>query len=539
MNITKGLLALGAGSLALAGCGAGDIASPGTSGNVTINNVTPAPTPTATPTPTGITPAGGCPTIATDQGTITGPTGTYRVCRLPNLITTSITLPKVAGLLYEMNGRVNVGCDGGFAAPTVAAPFNPTTTGILTVGCTATQTADTNVTLNIAPGVILYGSTGQSFLAVNRGNRINATGTATAPIVFTSRNNVLGISSDTTQGEWGGVVLLGRARTTDCAVGTVAADTCERDTEGSPDLARFGGRDDTYNAGAMSYVQIRYSGFVLGADRELQALTTEGIGSGTTLDHIQSHNSSDDGAEFFGGSLNFRYYIATGADDDSMDVDTGARANFQYVMLLPRPGRGDALFEIDSNGNEADTPRTRLQVSNFVAVQQQTSSDNEANDQAAALFRGNSDTTLANGLIIAPNNECVRINGSGSLANRATLTARSVALQCNATKYIATGTSGIAYTTADIAAFFAGNNNNDAYTNTLTGTGLYFNGASENAVTTFDPTSLSSFFINTPTPFRIGAAWTENSTWYTGWTCNSSTANFGSTGTACSSLPTN
>lgn len=439
-------------------------------------------------------------------------------------------LPKIAGLVYEMNGRVNVGCDGGFAAPTTTAPLAVP----LTVGCTGARTSDTNVTLTIAAGAILYGSTGQSFLAVNRGNKINAVGTATQPIVFTSRDNILGLNSDSSQGQWGGVVLMGRARTTDCNVGTVAADTCERDTEGSSDLARFGGRDDAYNAGTMSFFQIRYSGFVLGADKELQALTTEAIGTGTTLDHFQSHNSSDDGAEFFGGAFNFRYYIATGADDDSMDVDTGARANFQYAMLLPRPGRGDALFEIDSNGNEADTPRTTLRVVNFVAVQQQTSSDNEAGDQAASLFRGNSDITLYNGLIIAPSNECIRLNGSG--ANPVTLTARSVVLQCNATKYIGSGS----FTAPQVATAFGSgaNNNTDAYTNTLTGIGLYFNGTNENAVVTPDPTALSTFFVTTPTPYRIGAAWAENNTWYVGWTCNSATANFGPTSSACTSLPT-
>lgn len=539
MRKLPALLLICASPFALAACGADDIASPGSSGNVTINNPpAPAPTPTPTPTSTLVTPAAGCPTIAdpqglTDGGTISGPTGTYRVCRLPAVVRVSTTLPRVSGLLYELGGRVNVGCDGGFSAPTAAAPL----TTPLTVGCTGTLTSDTNVTLTIAPGVILYGGAGQSWLAVNRGNRINAVGTASQPIIFTSRDNVLGLNDESSQGQWGGVVLLGRARTTDCNVGTVAADTCERDTEGSADLARYGGRDDAYNAGTMQYVQIRYSGFVLGADRELQALTTEAIGSGTQLSYIQSHNSSDDGAEFFGGQFNMRYYIAVNADDDSLDVDTGARMNLQYAMLLPRPGRGDTLMEIDSNGNEADTPRTTLRVANFVAVQRQTSSDNEANGQAATLFRGNSDTTLLNGIIASPVNECVRINGSGSTANRATVTARSVVLQCNATKYIATGTAGIAYSTADIAALFAGNNNNDSFTNTLTATGLYLNGPNENAVVPTDPTAISSFFVATPTPYRIGVAWAENSQWFTGWTCNSATANFGTGSGNCTSLP--
>jgi len=529
MKILHSTLLLGASALALAGCGPSDIASPGTGGDVIINNPTPTPTPTPTPGTGTVTAAAGCPTIAdsqglTDGGTVSGPTGSYRICRLPSVIRTSTTLPKIAGLLYEMNGRVNVGCDGGFRAPTAAAPYTSTT-----VGCTTALTADTNVTLTIAAGAILYGATGQSWLAVNRGNKISAIGTATQPIIFTSRDNVLGLNTDSSQGQWGGVVLMGRGIVTDCTVGTTAAGTCERDTEGSADLARFGGADNAYNAGTMSYVQIRYSGFVLGADKELQALTTEGIGTGTTLDHIQAHNSSDDGSEHFGGAVNMKYYIATGADDDSLDVDTGAQANFQYVMLLPRSGRGDALFEIDSNGNESDAPRTTLRVANFTAIQPATSADNEAADQAAGLFRGNSDTTLINGVYLAPSNECIRMNGSG--ATPATFAARSVVLQCNATKYLGTGT----ITAAQVQTFFGTgtNNNNDAFTPSLTS--IFVNGANETAVTATDPKSAAAFFDTTS---WIGAVRNAADTWYAGWTCNSATANFGTSSTACTSLPT-
>ena len=219
-------LVLGCSVLALAACGPDDIASPGTGGNVDIDINNPAPAPTPTPTAPGlVTPAGACPTISdpkglTDAGTITGPTGTYRVCELPSLIEVSSTLPKVDGLLYAIDGRVNVGCDGGFRAPTAAAPHNSTT-----IGC-GTLTSYTNVTLTIEPGAILYGATGQSWLAVNRGNKINAVGTATQPIIFTSEDNVAGFTTDSSQGQWGGVVLLGRGRVTDCTVGSVASNTC-------------------------------------------------------------------------------------------------------------------------------------------------------------------------------------------------------------------------------------------------------------------------------------------------------------------------
>ena len=195
-NIHRSLV-LGCSLLALSACGPDDIVSPGSGGNVDIDINTPAPSPTPTPTGPGlVTAAGTCPTIAdpqglTDKGTISGPTGTWRVCELPRTITKSSTLPKIAGLLYSMNGRVDVGCDGGFSAPTAGAPYTSTT-----VGCTTPLTADTNVTLTIEPGVILFGATGQSWLAVNRGNKINAVGTATAPIVFTSKDNVGGLNSD-------------------------------------------------------------------------------------------------------------------------------------------------------------------------------------------------------------------------------------------------------------------------------------------------------------------------------------------------------
>lgn len=546
MNNFQRTLLLGCGLAALSGCGPDGIASPGTSGNVNVDITNPAPTPTPTPTPAAtVKPAGACPTLTndgsvtlTDRGTITGPTGEYRICELPSLISKSVTLPKVTGLLYAMNGRVDVGCDGGFTAPTSAAPYSSTT-----VGCTsAALTADTNVTLSIDPGVILYARTGQSWIAVNRGNKINAVGTASAPIIFTSQDNVAGINTDSSIGQWGGVVLLGRGKITDCDFGSAAttptgSGTCERKTEGSVNPAIFGGNDDTYNAGTMKYFQIRYSGFVLSANKELQALTPEGIGSGTVIENFQSHNSSDDGMELFGGVVNIKGYIATGADDDSLDVDTGARASLQNVMLIQRPGQGDALMEIDSNGKETDFPRTNLKVVNFLGLQLSTSANNEGNDKAALMLRGNSDTTLYNGAIITPQNECIQMYSDTDSTNRATLTAKSVVLQCNSTKYIGAGGGSAPFTAAQVqTAFGAGSNNNsDTFTNTLTMT--FVNGANEDAVVTTDPSTLSSYFAAAPTPYHIGAAWSGNTSWYKGWTCDSSYADFGS-GSACTSLPT-
>ena len=160
------------------------------------------------------------------------------------------TLNRLPGVLYALDGRVDVGNDLG---PSGAS----------------------GIVLTLEAGVIVFGKSGTSWLAVNRGNRISAVGTATRPIVFTSRDNVLGLSNDDSQGQWGGVVLMGRAPITDCAApGGHAGHRGLRTPDGRlGGSGLFGGASPTDNSGTMDYVQIRYSGYVLGANSELQSLT--------------------------------------------------------------------------------------------------------------------------------------------------------------------------------------------------------------------------------------------------------------------------
>ena len=331
MKNIHGLLLVGCSALALAGCGPSELASPGTGGNININSPTPSPTPTPTDTGSGgVTAADECPTTfaagLTNEGTIEGPTGEYRVCSLPTTIDVSSTLPFVEGVLYRMNGRVDVGTDGG----------------------TTPSADENNVTLTIEPGVIVYAS-GSAFLMVNRGNQINAVGTATRPIIFTSRQNVLGETTDSSSGQWGGVVLGGRAQVTDCEEDGATPGTvdCERQVEGAATPAFFGGVTNDDSSGRMSYVQIRYSGFTLAGGSELQSLTTGGTGSNTQFDHIMSFNSSDDGMEFFGGYVNMKYVAIVGAEDDSIDSDTGVKANLQYVIVAHNSNTHDTIIEAD------------------------------------------------------------------------------------------------------------------------------------------------------------------------------------------------
>ena len=509
-------------AVALAGCGADEISSAGAGGNVTINNPPPTtPDPTPDPPSTGVQPAASCPDIAnpiklSDAGTITGTTGTYRVCDLPARFTVSSTLPRVAGLVYSLFDRVDVGSD---------------------LGPTATAT-ETSVTLTIEPGVVIFGKAGTSWLAVNRGHKIQAVGSPTQPIVFTSRDNIMGLATDDSQGQWGGVVLMGRAPITDCRTGTPGP-ACDRQTEGSANLALYGGSTLNDSSGAMSYVQIRYSGYVLGANSELQALTLEGVGSGTKLDHIQMHNSSDDGVEIFGGRSHLRNLVITGADDDSVDVDVGYKGTIQYVIAVQKTsGAPDSMIELDStNANEAQTPRTHLKLANFTFIHRNPATANGA----ALLFRGGADATLVNGVLTTPM-ACLRINGANVIGAADTTidklgppVFRSIALSCGTASTVDSSSATTLVTAAQaLALLTADTNTTTTLSPTLTGT--FIDGANERAVTAVDPRTLDADFDAITTPY-IGAVRDANDTWYAGWTCNSATASFGTTNGACTSLP--
>jgi hypothetical protein len=325
---------------------------------------------------------------------------------------------------------------------------------------------------------------------------------------------------------------------------------CERQTEGAVDPALYGGATADDNSGEMRYVQIRYSGYVLSANTELQALTTEGTGSGTRLSYIQSFNSSDDGAEFFGGRVSMKYFISVGAEDDNLDTDTGIKANFQYVIVAQRAGSGaDTIIEADSdNSVDGDNPRQNTIVSNMTALQRVA----PAAGQAAILLRGGTDYTVVNSLVTSnPAVPCLRISRTQTASATQSTTIdevgapvfRSVLLQCDAVKYI--GSNSV--TAAQVQTIFgAGSNgNSDTYLPTLTGT--FVNGTTETAVTPFDQSTLNGFTFNgivvTPTAFfdrttYIGAVRDATDTWFRTWTCNSSTADFGTGNTGlCTSLP--
>lgn len=193
-------------------------------------------------------------------------------------------------------------------------------------------------TLTIEPGTIIKAANDGStpFLSISQGGKIMAEGTAELPIVFTP------IIDNPQPGAWGGIILNGYA--TINVAGGVA--------EGEGGTGAYGGNNDSDNSGIMKYVRVEYAGKILGTDNELNSFSFNAVGSGTELSYLQAYRGSDDGFEFFGGTVNLRYAISTGSQDDSFDWTQGWRGNGQFWIVNQYTDAGDRGIEADNNGDD-------------------------------------------------------------------------------------------------------------------------------------------------------------------------------------------
>lgn len=262
-------------------------------------------------------------------------------------------------------------------------------------------------TLNIEAGTRIEANSGQgneaSALVISQGGKINAQGTATAPIVFTS---VLddGTLTVADRGLWGGVVLLGRATTNNPTDGGVKEIEGINEIVGEGDTrAQYGGTDDNDNSGTMRYISIRYTGINVGdqAGNEIQGLTLGAVGAGTTIEYIESFASADDGFEFFGGTVNTRYLVSVFNADDAFDTDEGYRGKNQFWFALLAPDKAGAAAEMDgATGNEFFEPFAHPEVYNATYIGPGVGNTPETDRAELVMMRDNTGGVYANSIFM-------------------------------------------------------------------------------------------------------------------------------------------
>jgi hypothetical protein len=217
----------------------------------------------------------------------------------------------------------------------------------------ATLTIEAGVTISSGPGAEVMG------LAILPGAKIKAMGTASAPIVFTSGAK----KGSRKAGDWAGLMLLGKAKV------NLPAPRYPEGLKDNPEYA-YGGDDDADSSGEMHYVRVEYAGYQLSANNEVNAFTFYGVGNGTKLDHLQAHFGNDDSFEFFGGTVDAKYLVATSGTDDCFDFDNGFRGRLQFLICnrddISGGGNG---FETDNDASGSTaTPQTNPTVWNATVI---------------------------------------------------------------------------------------------------------------------------------------------------------------------------
>lgn len=234
----------------------------------------------------------------------------------PAFSTTVAAQPRTCQLSGQLAGNVTL--------------TNETTwvlSGLVRVGGDNTAPA----TLRIEAGTRVQGAGATAdYMYVNPGSQIFVDGTAYAPVVFTSPKD--GVRGQTpAPKDWGGLVISGNAPTN-------CPSRCA--SEFDPTL-RFGGANPTESSGTLRYFQVRYSGYVFQANREVNALTLQGVGSGTTIEYFQSYRGGDDGVEMFGGTVNLKRIVLNEGGDDGIDWDLGWSGKVQYALVSFGTGFGE------------------------------------------------------------------------------------------------------------------------------------------------------------------------------------------------------
>jgi hypothetical protein len=310
-------------------------------------------------------------------------------------------MKKLLGLILALS---LFGCEkdlGGGEDGPINIPTSTTLSGSINV--TTTLTSDKVWTLKgyvyvtdgakliIQPGTTIISDISEKgALCIERGAQILAEGTSTKPIVFTSGRPV----GERTPGDWGGIVILGRAKTNRTSEPTIEGGI------GRP----YGGTNDSDNSGVLKFVRIEYAGVAAMPNSEINALTLGGVGNGTIIENVQTIYANDDAFEFFGGTVNGKNLYAYATADDDYDFDFGYTGTITNGVAKRDPqfvDSGDAGngIECDNDGTgSAATPYTHPKLFNMILVGPNNASS-LSNHNLGLRFRRATQFTMKNSII--------------------------------------------------------------------------------------------------------------------------------------------
>ncbi len=191
--------------------------------------------------------------------------------------------------------------------------------------------------LEIPAGTIIKAKKGfNNYILVLQGGKIYANGTAQNPITMTADID------NAESGHWGGLIINGKAPLSDGTIGSTEISSA----------FQYGGTDINDNSGIITYLTLAYTGARSSADVEHNGLTLNGVGAGTTIENVYILHASDDGIEFFGGTVNVTNLLVVNSDDDMFDFTQGYAGTLENAYGIWEVGYSST--ESDPRGMEVD-----------------------------------------------------------------------------------------------------------------------------------------------------------------------------------------
>ena len=207
---------------------------------------------------------------------------------------------------------------------------NYTLDGIVKVTNGATITIEAGAVFNVV-------TTKTSALVILNDGLIDAQGTASEPIVFTT--------STKTPGDWGGITLYGEA-----PIKALNGNTTAISEDGN--ALSYGGNSANDYSGIMKFVRVEYAGKKIGdGTSETNTFTFYSVGAATVLENLVAYKGTDDGFEWFGGSVSAKNLVSYGNFDDSFDWQDAWSGQNNSNWFAYQVGTGNFGMEIEASSN--------------------------------------------------------------------------------------------------------------------------------------------------------------------------------------------
>jgi hypothetical protein len=221
--------------------------------------------------------------------------------------------------------------------------------GTYTLNGTVRVKKDVVLTFEAGSVITADVTNGADALLIENGGKLNISGTAAEPVVFTEKSK--------TPGSWGGIIMFGDAP----IVSGKTADGTPITTATSEDGTNivYGGTNPAHNGGSLKYVRVEYAGKkILDGNSEMNGFSFYSVGSGTTLENLVSYKGADDGFEFYGGTVSAKNLISYGNTDDSFDWQDGWQGQANTNWYAYQTGAGNFGMEIEAKSvNNAFFPK--------------------------------------------------------------------------------------------------------------------------------------------------------------------------------------